>query len=580
MSLLRATLHHQRGDAATTRAHIDDDLLPRRQARELGSDVVEDKLLLAVPVRVREADLLVTAEGRVWGPSPKRLVGDVLELVKSMRDPVIRLPGHAEPVLTDLPPREPAYYPLTRWTSRSWTSTPPTASSSSQSSSAAKRVLGSSRFILGPEVERSSSSASPTYVGAKHCVGVGNGLDALMLSLAALGIGPGDEVIVPAATFVATWLAVSRLGATPVPAAVADATLTLDPLAFEAAVSARTRAVVPVHLYGHPADLDAIGNIARDHGVHVVDDAAQAHGARYRGRPIGALASATAFSFYPTKNLGAVGDGGAVTTNDRSIADRVRMLGNYGARQKHVSESLGWNSRLDPIQAAILQVKLDKLDEWNSRRRRVAARYHEGLSGLGWVRLPSEASWATHVYHLFVVRVSDREGFARHLAANSIATAIHYPVPPYRQPAYRNLTFRSRSGTSTSRTRSYSACPWAHTSRMRRSITSSTPFRALVLRPGHGLRVANFVGQTSRAPVFRRTRRVGLIGASRCRHEASCPIGSQGRPHTVAGYNRNTGRLRHLQSAGNYRAGLRSDRRGAASSLARRRGWSSARPTR
>lgn len=306
-------------------------------------------------------------------------------------------------------------------------------------SSAARRVLGSSRYILGPEVAEFEQRFA-AYVGAKHCVGVGNGLDALMLSLAALGIGPGDEVIVPAATFVATWLAVSRLGATPVPAAVADATLTLDPLAFEAAVSDRTRAVVPVHLYGHPADLGAIGNIARAHGVHVVDDAAQAHGARYRGRPIGALASATAFSFYPTKNLGAVGDGGAVTTNDRSIADRVRMLGNYGTRQKHVSESLGWNSRLDPIQAAILQVKLDKLDEWNSRRRRAAARYREGLSGLGWVRLPSEASWATHVYHLFVIRVSDREGLARHLAANSIATAVHYPVPPYRQPAYRNLT--------------------------------------------------------------------------------------------------------------------------------------------
>jgi dTDP-4-amino-4,6-dideoxygalactose transaminase len=305
--------------------------------------------------------------------------------------------------------------------------------------SAVRRVLGSGRFILGPEVATFEQRFAD-YVDAKHCVGVGNGLDALMLSLAALDIGAGDEVIVPAATFVATWLAVSRVGATPVPAAVADATFTLDPPAFEAAISERTRAVIPVHLYGHPSDLDALGDIARERGLHVVDDAAQAHGARYRGRPIGALTSATAFSFYPTKNLGAVGDGGAVTTNDDSIADRVRMLGNHGARRQYVSQSLGWNSRLDPIQAAILAVKLEKLDEWNSRRRRVAARYREGLSGLGWVRLPGEASWATHVYHLFVVRVRHRDELVRHLAARSITTAVHYPVAPYRQPAYRDLS--------------------------------------------------------------------------------------------------------------------------------------------
>ncbi len=269
---------------------------------------------------------------------------------------------------------------------------------------AAKRVLGSGQFILGPEVEH-FERAFADYLGAKHCVGVGTGLDALMLALAALGIGPGDEVIVPAATFVATWLAVSRVGATPVPVAVTEETFTLDPVAVEGAITDRTRAVIPVHLYGHPADLEAIADIARDHGLHVVDDAAQAHGARYRGRPIGALTTASAFSFYPTKNLGAVGDGGAVTTNDDSIAERVRMLRNYGAREKYRNEYLGWNSRLDPIQAAILRVKLERLDEWNSRRRRVADRYREGLSGLSWLRLPSEASWATHVYHLFVIRV-------------------------------------------------------------------------------------------------------------------------------------------------------------------------------
>jgi dTDP-3-amino-3,4,6-trideoxy-alpha-D-glucose transaminase len=303
---------------------------------------------------------------------------------------------------------------------------------------AAKRVLSSGRFVLGPELE-DFERCFADYVGAKHCVGVGTGLDALTLALAALGVGPGNEVIVPAATFVATWLAVSRVGATPVPVAVDDATFTLDSQALEAAITNRTRAVIPVHLYGHPPDVDAIAGIARSHGLPVVDDAAQAHGARYRGRPIGALTSASAFSFYPTKNLGAVGDGGAVTTNEDSIADRVRVLSNYGAREKYRNECLGWNSRLDPIQAAILQVKLDKLDEWNSRRRRVAARYREELSGVSWLRLPSEASWATHVYHLFVIRVRHRDDLVRHLAASSIATGIHYPVPPYRQPAYRDL---------------------------------------------------------------------------------------------------------------------------------------------
>jgi dTDP-3-amino-3,4,6-trideoxy-alpha-D-glucose transaminase len=303
---------------------------------------------------------------------------------------------------------------------------------------AAKRVLSSGRFVLGPELEDFERSYAD-YVGAKHCVGVGTGLDALTLALAALEVGHGDEVIVPAATFVATWLAVSRVGATPVPAAVDDVTLTLDSQALETAITDRTRAIVPVHMYGHPPDIDTIAGIARSHGLPVVDDAAQAHGARYRGRPIGALTSASAFSFYPSKNLGAVGDGGAVTTGDDSVADRVRMLRNYGAREKYRNECLGWNSRLDPIQAAILRVKLDKLDEWNSRRRRIAARYREGLSGMSWLRLPSEASWATHVYHLYVIRVCYRDDLARHLAASSIATGIHYPAPPYCQPAYRDL---------------------------------------------------------------------------------------------------------------------------------------------
>ena len=303
---------------------------------------------------------------------------------------------------------------------------------------AAARVLGSGRFISGEEVEDFEREFAE-YAGARHCVGVGNGLDALTLALAALGVGPGDEVIVPGATFVATWMAVSRLGATPVAAAVTDATLTLDPSKLETALSSRTRAIVPVHLYGHPADLDSITAIAAAHGVHVVDDAAQAHGACYGTRRVGAGASASAFSFYPTKNLGAVGDAGAVTTDDDSIADRVRMLRNYGSREKNRVECIGWNSRLDPLQAAILRVKLDRLDDWNDRRRRLAARYREGLADLTWLELPVEAAWARHVYHLFVIRSRERDDLAQHLEGHSIATLVHYPVPPYRQPAYTSL---------------------------------------------------------------------------------------------------------------------------------------------
>jgi dTDP-3-amino-3,4,6-trideoxy-alpha-D-glucose transaminase len=303
---------------------------------------------------------------------------------------------------------------------------------------ATRRVLGSGRFVLGEEVELFEKSFAD-YVGARHCVGVGNGLDALTLALAALGVGPGDEVVVPGATFVATWMAVSRLGATPVPGAVAASTLTLDPEAVEAALSTRTSAIVPVHLYGHPADLGPITSVAAARGIPVVDDAAQAHGARYHGRRIGTGTSATAFSFYPTKNLGAVGDAGAVTTDDDSIALRVRMLRSYGSSEKHRHDCVGWNTRLDPLQAAVLRVKLEALEDWNARRRRVAARYRERLSELTWLRLPDEEPWASHVYHLFVIRARARDGLAQHLAARSVQTGIHYPVAPYRQPAYSDI---------------------------------------------------------------------------------------------------------------------------------------------
>jgi dTDP-4-amino-4,6-dideoxygalactose transaminase len=300
------------------------------------------------------------------------------------------------------------------------------------------RVLRSGRFILGPEVE-SFERGFAAYTAAKHCVGVGNGLEALALALAAHRIGPGDEVIVPAATAVPTWLAVTHVGAVPVPAAVCESTWTLDPDRLDAAITRRTRAVIPVHLYGHPADLGPICDMARRYGLVVIDDAAQAHGARYRDRPIGALVSATAFSFYPSKNLGAIGDGGAVTTDDDAIAARVRMLGNYGGRDKYDSELPGWNSRLDPLQAAVLGVKLKKLDEWNARRRVVAARYHDALAHLTWLQLPHEAEWARHVYHLFVVRVPDRAALVRHLSGACIEMGVHYPIPPYRQRVFRHL---------------------------------------------------------------------------------------------------------------------------------------------
>ena len=307
-----------------------------------------------------------------------------------------------------------------------------------QIDAAVQRVLSSGRFILGPEVE-SFERRFAAYTGAKHCVGVGNGLDALMLALAAHGIGAGDEVIVPAATFVATWLAVTRIGAVPVPAAVEEQTLLLDPGALDAAATPRTRAVVPVHLYGHPTDLDPITSWAQQHGAVVVDDAAQAHGALYRDRRVGALTSATAFSFYPAKNLGAMGDGGAITTDDDALAERLRMLRNYGTRDKYRSELLGWNSRLDPLQAAVLDVKLEHLDEWNARRRRVAERYCEDLGRFGWLQLPHEAAWALSSHHLFVIRVTCRDALVSHLASASIETGVHYPFPPYRQPAYRHL---------------------------------------------------------------------------------------------------------------------------------------------
>ena len=300
-----------------------------------------------------------------------------------------------------------------------------------------RRVMGSGWYIGGGEVE-AFEEAFAYYCGAAHGVGVGNGLEALHLILRAYGIGEGDEVIVPSNTYIATWLAVTYTGATPVPVEPDARTYNLDPDRLAAAVTPRTRAVMPVHLYGQPADMDPVLEVARQHDLRVVEDAAQAHGARYRGRRVGALGDAAGFSFYPGKNLGAFGDAGAVTTDDADLADRLRALRNYGSRRKYHNETVGYNSRLDPLQAAFLGVKLEHLDAWNARRARIAARYLDALGGTDLV-LPTVPDWADPVWHLFVVRTADRAGLLAHLERAGIGTLVHYPVPPHRQPAYAGL---------------------------------------------------------------------------------------------------------------------------------------------
>lgn len=302
---------------------------------------------------------------------------------------------------------------------------------------AVQRVLSSGWYLLGGEL-RAFEEEYAAFCGARECIGVGNGLDALHLILRAMDIGPGDEVIVPSNTFIASWLAVSQTGATPVPVEPDPRTYNLDPARIEAAVTGRTRAIMAVHLYGQPADMDAIGEVAARHGLRVVEDAAQAQGARCRGRRAGALGDAAAWSFYPGKNLGALGDAGAVTTDDPELAERIRVLRNYGSRVKYVHEVEGVNSRLDEIQAAVLRVKLGRLDEWNARRRAVAEVYDAALADSGAV-LPHVPEWAEPVWHLYVVRAPRRDELQRALAEQGIGTLVHYPTPPHLQGAYRSL---------------------------------------------------------------------------------------------------------------------------------------------
>lgn len=290
-------------------------------------------------------------------------------------------------------------------------------------------VASRGAYVLGPEVAAFEEEFA-RFTGAKHCVGVGSGLDALFLSLKAFEIGPGDEVIVPSHTFIATWLAVSYAGATPVPVDVDLKTGNIDPGLIEQAITAKTKAIIPVHLYGQPADLDPI----LERGLIVIDDAAQAHGAKYKGRRIGSLSHASAWSFYPGKNLGALGDGGAITTNSDETAAALRLLRNYGSQVKYRHERKGINSRLDDLQAAVLRVKLRHLEAWNQRRGRLAKRYTEALSRR--YEVPHVPDFADPVWHLYVIRSKNRDALQQSLANAGIETLIHYPLPPSKQQAY------------------------------------------------------------------------------------------------------------------------------------------------
>ena len=308
---------------------------------------------------------------------------------------------------------------------------------------AQQRVLASGRYLLGEELERFEAEFA-AFCQAKHCVGVANGLDALRLSLGAVGVGPGDEVIVPSHTFIATWLAVSHVGATPVPVEPDRTTYNIDSGRIEAAITGRTKAILPVHLYGQPADMDGINQIAKRHRLFVIEDNAQAHGAKYKSRRTGSLGDLAATSFYPGKNLGGFGDAGAVTTNSDELAEKVRLLRNYGSPTKYHHDVLGFNSRLDELQAAILRAKLPRLDEWNARRTRIARRYSEQLRCNGLV-LPQVADDVEPVWHLFVVRHRDRDALRDHLHNRGVSTLIHYPIPPHLSGAYEKCGLRAGS---------------------------------------------------------------------------------------------------------------------------------------
>ena len=304
---------------------------------------------------------------------------------------------------------------------------------------AIRQVLESGQFILGPNVAALEQEVA-AYLGVEHAVGVGSGTDALVLALRALKIGPGDEVIVPAYSFFATVEAVVLVGATPVFVDIQADTYCIDPQQVAERINARTKAVIPVHLYGHPADVLTLLELTRSHGVKIIEDNAQAFGAEYAGHKAGSLGDVACLSFFPSKNLGAYGDGGMVVTNHRAVAEQVRVLRTHGWRRKYYPEITGYNSRLDELQAAVLRVKLRHVDRWNDQRRDLARRYTHVLSGLS-VRLPYEASWARHVYHLYVIRAQDRDEMQRALQEDGVATAVYYPQPLHLTEACRSLGY-------------------------------------------------------------------------------------------------------------------------------------------
>lgn len=314
------------------------------------------------------------------------------------------------------------------------------ASIKTEVDAAIARVIENTSFILGPEV-RAFEAAFAEYVGARACIAVNSGTAALQLALMAAGIGTGDEVIVPSFTFFATAEAVSVLGATPVFVDVDPNSYTVTAAAIERAITRRTRALIPVHLYGQPADLDPILELATKHNLHVIEDAAQAHGAEYKARRVGALGSAGSFSFYPSKNLGAYGEAGAVVTNDEELATRLRLLRDHGSTSKYAHAIVGYNFRMEEIQAAVLNVKLAHLNDWNDARRKRAAHYNAALGNSSLV-LPREMDYARHVYHVYAVQSDNRDELQQRLTAAGVQSGVHYPIPIHLQPAYASLGYK------------------------------------------------------------------------------------------------------------------------------------------
>ena len=307
-----------------------------------------------------------------------------------------------------------------------------------------QRVMETSWFIMGKELD-SFEHEFAAYCGVKHCIGVGNGLDALHLILKAYEIGAGDEVIVPANTFIATWLAVSYTGAVPVPVEPDIKTYNIDPRKIEKAITPKTRAIMPVHLYGQPADMDPILEVAKKHHLIVIEDAAQAHGARYKHLTCGNLAEVAGFSFYPGKNLGALGDAGAIVSSDDALVQKIQSLRNYGSSKKYHHDAIGYNSRLDELQAAFLRAKMSTLDEWNERRKKIAAYYLENLTGISGLTLPFVPDWAEPVWHIFAVRTKQRNELQQFLKEQGVDTIIHYPIPPHLSEAYADLGYHKGS---------------------------------------------------------------------------------------------------------------------------------------